>query len=66
MATNHRPPLETIDDFIMRRQGTAFEADLFAILRDYPNLIRSFEFALADGALLVTPETVPSTSNYSE
>ncbi|KAJ6199179.1 hypothetical protein J3E72DRAFT_148811, partial [Bipolaris maydis] len=45
--------------------GTFFEAELFAALFSCP-VIRSFEFALADGALLATRGAQPLRGSYTE
>ena len=50
---------------IFLRLGAAYEADIFSILRGSPSIIRSFEFALADGAIDCTVE-YPDEMNYAE
>ncbi|KAJ5062906.1 hypothetical protein J3E74DRAFT_266404, partial [Bipolaris maydis] len=65
MSTDHCRPLEAINAFIKNRRGTFFEAELFAALFSCP-VIRSFEFALADGALLATRGAQPLRGSYTE
>ncbi|CAO2652463.1 Nn.00g007460.m01.CDS01 [Neocucurbitaria sp. VM-36] len=66
MPINHDCPLADIDAFVTRRYGTHFEADIFAMLLSCPSIIRSFEFALADGALFATEGVAPPPGNFTE
>lgn len=66
MATDHKRPFETIDNFIKSRRGTFFEAEIFDTLLHHAFVIRSPEFALADGALFATEGGQPPLGNYTE
>ena len=51
-----RLPLDSIRsweslDPILNTRGAVFEGDIFAVLASLPYIVRSFEFAVADGAL---------------
>ncbi|KAH3968351.1 hypothetical protein HBH98_172240 [Parastagonospora nodorum] len=59
-------PLESLDSFVTRRRGTFFEAEIFHALRDCAFVLRSFEFALVDGALFATVGDSPPPGNYTE
>jgi hypothetical protein len=58
-------PLASIDTFIRGRLGTHLEAEVFAALLHCAFVVRSFEFALADGALYASEGPYPS-GNYTE
>jgi hypothetical protein len=59
-------PLASMSSFITGRCGARFEAELFAAILDCPFVIRSFEFAPADGALFATINVDPPTRTCSE
>ncbi|USP75476.1 uncharacterized protein yc1106_02750 [Curvularia clavata] len=59
-------PLSQISSFITGRSGARFEAELFAVLFECPFVIRSFEFAPADGAIFATTDTTPPIGTFGE
>jgi hypothetical protein len=66
MSDNGINALAEIDAFVSKRYGTYFEAEIFASLSNYLFVIRAFEFALADGALLATGGLSPPSTRFSE
>lgn len=66
VTVDYNSLLANIDSFIKRNRGTHFEADVFAHLLVCPFVLRSFEFALADGALYATINEEPPSGNYTE
>ena len=54
-------PLESIN-VLLNTRGALYEGDIFSVLWRLPFVIRSFEFALADGALDCGNECAPDTS----
>lgn len=55
-------PLKAIERRIYQNRGAIYEGDVFSVLRTSPFVIRSFEFALADGAIDCTYSYKPSLS----
>ena len=55
-------PLEALDTLILNNRGALYEGDIFSILKQSPFVVRSFEFALADGALNCAGEVTPEVS----
>lgn len=47
---------DLIPPHIIGNRGSALEADVFSILRHSPYVVRSFEFAVADGAIVCTED----------
>lgn len=66
MPSHDQAPLAPLHAFVTARRGAAFEADIFAVLLTCPLVIRSAEFALADGALYATPNVIPPIGNFTE
>ncbi|KAJ5055047.1 hypothetical protein J3E72DRAFT_177232, partial [Bipolaris maydis] len=58
--------LADVDSCIKRNRGTHFEAEIFSHLSCCPFVLRSYEFAIADGALYATPNSEPPTGSYTE
>lgn len=61
-ASLSKEPLEHVAPIINNSIGALFEGDVFSVLRHSPYTIRSFEFALTDGAIDCSYEYHPSTS----
>ena len=66
----HSPlwPPSTVDSFdaldrlVLNRRGALYEGDIFSILKHSPFVVRSFEFARADGMIHCSSEFSPDTS----
>jgi len=66
MSDNSINALAEIDAFVSKRYGTYFEAEIFASISNCLFVVRAFEFALADGALLATAGLSPPSNRFSE
>ncbi|KAG8532802.1 uncharacterized protein KY384_002680 [Bacidia gigantensis] len=56
------PSKNDLDRLIIQNHGSLYEGDVFSLLRSSSHVIRSFEFALADGALSCADTFHPDTS----
>lgn len=54
--------LQALEKVILRNRGALYEGDVFSILQGSPYIIRSFEFAPADGCIDCAREFDPTTS----
>ena len=52
-------------DVILNNSGAVFEGDIFTVLASVPYLVRSFEFAVADGAL-DCDNSFPPNATYAD
>ncbi|XP_014559609.1 hypothetical protein COCVIDRAFT_24093 [Bipolaris victoriae FI3] len=66
LNAHHDSLLAEIDSCINRNRGTHFEAEIFSHLSCCPFVLRSYEFAIADGALYATLNSEPPTGSYTE
>jgi hypothetical protein len=54
--------LDALDKLIFNNRGALYEGDIFSILKRSASVVRSFEFARADGAIDCSAEFPPETN----
>lgn len=54
--------VEVLQKVILNNRGAIYEGDVFSVLQHSPYVVRSFEFAVADGCISCDQEFDPSTN----